>query len=56
MVMAIRDTTIVAVEGTHATGKTTLVHALTAHYRLRSVNVVCSGEPARLTDLGMIRG
>src|SRR6266508_75480 len=45
--MAIRDTTIVAIEGTHATGKTTLVHALTAHYRLRSVNVVCSGEPAR---------
>ena len=45
--MAIRDTTLVAIEGTHATGKTTLVHALTAHYRLRSVNVVCSGEPAR---------
>ncbi len=45
--MAIRDTTLVAIEGTHATGKTTLVHALTAHYRLRSINVVCSGEPAR---------
>jgi uridine kinase len=45
--MAIRGTTLVAVEGTHATGKTTLVHALTAHYRRRSVNVACSSEPAR---------
>jgi hypothetical protein len=45
--MAIRGTTLVAVEGTHATGKTTLVHALTAYYRRRSVNVACSSEPAR---------
>lgn len=38
---------MVAVEGTHASGKTTLVHALTAHYRERGILVDCTGEPAR---------
>ncbi|WP_226961835.1 MULTISPECIES: nucleoside/nucleotide kinase family protein [Streptomyces] len=45
--MPIRDCTVIAIEGTQAAGKTTLVHALTAHYRERSVNVTCTGEPAR---------
>ncbi|MFC5057032.1 AAA family ATPase [Saccharothrix xinjiangensis] len=34
-------------DGTHAAGKTTLIHALTAHYRRQGVNVVAMGEPAR---------
>src|SRR5207244_3376367 len=38
---------VVAVEGTHASGKSTLVHALTAHYRARGVLVDCTAEPAR---------
>jgi hypothetical protein len=38
---------VIGVEGTHAAGKTTLVHALTAHYRERGVLVDCTGEPAR---------
>jgi thymidylate kinase len=38
---------LVAIEGTHASGKTTLVHALTAHYRERGVLVDCTAEPAR---------
>ncbi|RZU48760.1 AAA domain-containing protein [Krasilnikovia cinnamomea] len=38
---------MVAVEGTHASGKTTLVHALTAHYRARGVLVEALPEPAR---------
>jgi hypothetical protein len=38
---------VIAIEGTQAAGKTTLVHALTAHFRERSVNVACTGEPAR---------
>jgi hypothetical protein len=37
----------VGIEGTHASGKTTLVHALTTHYRARGVLVDCVGEPAR---------
>lgn len=45
--MAIRDCTVVAVEGALAAGKTTLVHALTAHYRSRGIHVACTGEPAR---------
>ncbi|WP_433145192.1 AAA family ATPase [Actinomadura nitritigenes] len=47
--MPIRDCTVIAVEGTHATGKTTLVHALTSHYRERGVHVTCTGEPARVS-------
>jgi AAA domain len=45
--MPIRDCTVIAIEGTQAAGKTTLVHALTAHYREQAVNVACTGEPAR---------
>jgi ABC-type cobalamin/Fe3+-siderophores transport system ATPase subunit len=47
--MPIRDCTILAVEGTQAAGKTTLVHALTAHYRERGVHVGCTLEAARLS-------
>jgi len=43
----IRNCVVVAVEGTHASGKTTLVHALTSHLRERSVHTACTGEPAR---------
>ncbi|MFE4667181.1 AAA family ATPase [Streptomyces sp. NPDC056716] len=45
--MPIRECRVIAVEGTQAAGKTTLVHALTAHLRERSINVTCTGEPAR---------
>jgi hypothetical protein len=38
---------VIGIEGTHAAGKTTLVHALTAHYRERGALVDCTGEPAR---------
>jgi hypothetical protein len=43
----IRDCAVIAIEGTQAAGKTTLVHALTSYYRERSINAVCTGEPAR---------
>lgn len=45
--MPIRDCVVIAVEGTHAAGKTTLVHALTSHLRERGINAECTGEPAR---------
>lgn len=45
--MAMRECTMIAIEGTHACGKTTLVHALTAHYRAQGIQVTCTGEPAR---------
>jgi predicted ATPase len=45
--MSVRGCVVVAIEGTHASGKTTLVHALTAHYRARGVLVDCTAEPAR---------
>ncbi|OLF10927.1 thymidylate kinase [Actinophytocola xinjiangensis] len=45
--MTIRDCPTVAIDGTHASGKTTLIHALTAHYRRQGVNVAAMGEPAR---------
>jgi predicted ATPase len=45
----IRDCTVLAVEGTQAAGKTTLVHALVAHYRERGVHVTCTEEPARVS-------
>lgn len=45
--MPIRNCTVVAVEGTHASGKTTLIHALTSYYRARGVHANCTGEPAR---------
>ncbi|HEY2673121.1 MAG TPA: AAA family ATPase [Rugosimonospora sp.] len=45
--MSVRGCVLVGIEATHAAGKTTLVHALTAHYRERGVLVDCTGEPAR---------
>lgn len=45
--MSMRGCVLVGIEGTHAAGKTTLVHALTAHYRQHGVLVNCTGEPAR---------
>jgi len=45
--VAVRDCLLVVVEGTHASGKTTLIHALVAHYRAQGVLVDCTGEPAR---------
>jgi hypothetical protein len=45
--MSVHDCALVAVDGTHASGKTTLVHALTAHYRQQGVLVDCTAEPAR---------
>jgi uridine kinase len=31
--VSVRGCVLAGIEGTHASGKTTLVHALTAHYR-----------------------
>lgn len=45
--MTIRGCQTIAIDGTHASGKTTLIHALTAHYRSQGVNVVAMNEPAR---------
>ena len=45
--MALRGCVVIAMEGTHASGKTTLVHALTAAYRQRGVHVACTEEVAR---------
>jgi predicted ATPase len=45
--MALRGCVVIAMEGTHASGKTTLVHALTAAYRERGVHVACTEEVAR---------
>ncbi|MFF3327060.1 AAA family ATPase [Streptomyces sp. NPDC002889] len=47
--MPIRDTAVIAIEGTQASGKTTLIHALTSHFREQSINVACTGEPARVS-------
>ncbi|MGA5127712.1 AAA family ATPase [Streptomyces pseudogriseolus] len=49
--MPIRECRVIAVEGTQAAGKTTYVHALTAHLREQGVNVTCTGEPARTSPL-----
>ncbi|WP_435593758.1 AAA family ATPase [Nocardia sp. bgisy118] len=43
----IRDCNVIAIDGTHASGKSTLVHALTAHYRRAGINAVAMPEPAR---------
>jgi predicted ATPase len=43
----IRNCVVIAVEGTHSSGKTTLVHALVSHYRERGVHITCVDEPAR---------
>lgn len=45
--MPIRGCTVIAVEGTHASGKTTLVHGLASHFRERGVHLTCVDEPAR---------
>ena len=43
----LRDCVVIAVEGTHASGKTTLTHALAAHYREHGIHVATVEEPAR---------
>src|SRR6266700_780046 len=43
----LRDCAVLAIEGTHASGKTTLTHALAAYYRERGIHVACVEEPAR---------
>jgi len=43
----LRDCVVLAIEGTHASGKTTLTHALAAYYRERGVHVATVEEPAR---------
>lgn len=45
--MTMHGCQVVAIEGTHAAGKTTLVHGLVAHYRARGVLVTNTSEPAR---------
>ncbi|WP_433227551.1 hypothetical protein [Actinomadura formosensis] len=45
--MPIRNCAVIAVEGPHASGKTTLVHALTSHYREQGIHVTATGEAAR---------
>ncbi|MFC5911788.1 AAA family ATPase [Streptacidiphilus monticola] len=47
----IRDCAVLSVEGTQAAGKSTFVHALTAHWRERGIHVACTGEPARESPL-----
>ena len=42
-----RGCTVLAVEGTHASGKTTLTHALAAYYRERGIHVTTVEEAAR---------
>jgi len=43
----LRDCVVVAIEGTHASGKTTLTHGLAAYYRERGIHVAAVPEPAR---------
>ena len=43
----LRDCIMIGVEGTHASGKTTLTHALAAYYRERGIHVATVEEPAR---------
>ena len=45
--MPVRDCTVLAVEGTQASGKTTLVHALVSYYRERGIHAACTDEAAR---------
>jgi len=42
-----RDRVVLAIEGTHASGKTTLTHALAARYREHGIHVATVEEPAR---------
>jgi len=43
----VRDCVVLAIEGTHASGKTTVTHALAAHFREQGVHVTTVEEPAR---------
>jgi hypothetical protein len=43
----LRDCIVLAIECTHASGKTTLTHALAAHYREQGIHVATVEEPAR---------
>ena len=43
----LRDCVVLAIEGTYASGKTTLTHALAAYYRERGIHVATVEEPAR---------
>jgi len=43
----IRDCAVVAIEGTHASGKTTLTYALAARFREQGIHVATVEEPAR---------
>lgn len=43
----LRDCVVIAIEGTHASGKDTLTHALDAYYRERGIHVATVEEPAR---------
>jgi predicted ATPase len=43
----LRDCVVLAIEGTHASGKTTLTHGLAAWYRERGIHVATVEEPAR---------
>lgn len=45
--MTIRDCRVIAVEGAHGTGKSTLVHALVAHYKSNNIHAACLAELAR---------
>jgi predicted ATPase len=45
--MTLRDSVVVAFDGTHSSGKTTLIYAVAAALRSRGVHVVPLGEPAR---------
>jgi hypothetical protein len=43
----LRDCAVLGIEGTHASGKTTLSHALAAHYREHGIHATTVAEPAR---------
>jgi molybdopterin-guanine dinucleotide biosynthesis protein len=45
--MTLRDAKLVAFDGTHASGKTTLLYAVAARLRREGVHVGVLGEPAR---------
>ena len=45
--MTMSGSAVVALEGAHGTGKSTLAHALVAHYKARSVNAALVSETAR---------
>jgi hypothetical protein len=47
----IRDCTVLAVDGTHSSGKSTLVAALVDHYALAGIDVVQVGDQARASPL-----